>query len=83
MRRIRLNEWIERPSGETGLRKTSGEDRAGMHGHGGSSPNKKRRRPVLKWKLMDSIIYIRMRNEYLEREGILVKVGDRRWRLRG
>jgi len=32
---------------------------------------------------MDSIIYIRMRNEYLEREGILVKVGDRRWRLRG
>jgi len=53
-----------------------------MPGHEGRGSNKKRRRPIQKWKLMDSIIYIRMRNEYLEREGILVKVGDRRWRLR-
>ncbi len=71
MRRIRLDEWI----------KTTDAGK-GMPGHEGRGSNKKRRRPIQKWKLMDSIIYIRMRNEYLEREGILVKVGDRRWRLR-
>lgn len=50
---------------------------------GDGRPEKKaRRRPTPRWKIKDSIIYIRMRDEYLEREGILVKVGERRWRLR-
>ncbi len=71
MRRIRLDEWIN--ATEVGK---------GISNHEERSPNKKRRRPIQKWKLLDSIIYIRMRNDYLEREGILVKVGDRKWRLR-
>ena len=73
MRRIRLDEWSAN---------TSEESRQGMYIHGERGSNKKRRRPTQKWKLLDSIIYIRMRNDYLEREGMLVKVGERRWRLR-
>jgi len=82
MRRIRLDEWTVKPSGEAGMRKKSRDDKRGICDRRECGSNKKRRRPTLKWKLMDSIIYIRMRKEYLEREGILVKVGDRRWRLR-
>ena len=45
------------------------------------SEKKVRRRPTPGWKIMDSIIYIRMRDEYLAREGILVKTGEREWYL--
>jgi hypothetical protein len=41
-----------------------------------------RRRPVAKWKLLDSIVYIKMRDKYLQETGILKKVGKRRWKLR-
>lgn len=41
-----------------------------------------RRRPIAKWKLLDSIIYIKMRDQYLQETGILQKVGRRRWKLR-
>jgi len=40
-----------------------------------------RRRPVPKWKLIDSIIYIKMRDQYLQENGILQKLGKRRWKL--
>ena len=47
------------------------------------SPGKPiRRRPTPEWKLLDSIIYIRMRDRYLQREGILRQVGKRRWKLK-
>ncbi len=42
---------------------------------------KVRRRPTPKWKLIDSIKYIKMRNEYLREEGILVKKGEMKWKL--
>lgn len=45
MRRIRLDEWIK--STDVGKGISSREER---------SPNKKRRRPTQKWKLLDSII---------------------------
>lgn len=41
-----------------------------------------RRRPVPNWKLLDSIMYIKMRDKYLQETGILQKVGKRRWKLR-
>jgi len=40
-----------------------------------------RRRPVPKWKLIDSIIYIKMRDKYLQETRILQKMGKRRWKL--
>jgi len=46
------------------------------------SEKKIRRRPTPLWKIRDSIIYIRMRDEYLAREGILVKTGERKWYLK-
>ena len=47
LRRIRLDEWAEKTLGEAGMRKTTGEDQTGACGHGGSSSNKIRRRPLL------------------------------------
>ncbi len=38
-------------------------------------------RPTPRWKLTDSIKYIKMRDQYLRKNGILVKVGKRRWKL--
>lgn len=38
-------------------------------------------RPTPKWKLVDSIKYIKMRDEYLRRKGILVKKGKRKFQL--
>ncbi len=40
-----------------------------------------RRRPTPRWKIRDSIQYIRMRDRYLQEQGILVKVGPRRYHL--
>ncbi len=40
-----------------------------------------KRRPTPKWKLRDSIRYIKRKDEYLREEGILVKKGDRKWKL--
>ncbi len=40
-----------------------------------------RRRPIARWKLLDSIMYIKMRNKYLQETRILQKMGKRRWRL--
>jgi hypothetical protein len=40
-----------------------------------------RRRPVSQESLINSILYIRARNKYLQEEGILVEIGPRRWRL--
>jgi hypothetical protein len=40
-----------------------------------------RSRPVAKWKLLDSILYIKMRDKYLQETGVLQKLGKRRWRL--
>ncbi|MFW5946732.1 MAG: hypothetical protein ACOCTN_07690 [Candidatus Natronoplasma sp.] len=50
-----------------------------------SSPIEKEKkvkgRPTPKWKLRDSIRYIERRDEYLREKGILVKKGDRKWKL--
>ena len=40
-----------------------------------------RRRPVSREALINSILYIRARDRYLQEEGILTKTGPRRWRL--
>ncbi len=40
-----------------------------------------RHRPTPRWKLIDSIVYIKMRDEYLQQEGILVRTGERRWKF--
>ncbi len=41
-----------------------------------------RRRPVSHEELINSIIYIRARDKYLQEEGILTEIGPRRWRLK-
>ena len=46
-----------------------------------SKEKKIKRRPSPKWKVRDSIKYIKRRDEYLREEGILVKKGDRKWML--
>lgn len=50
-----------------------------------SSPIEKekkiKRRPTAKWKLKNSIRYIERRDKYLREKGILVKKGDRKWKL--
>lgn len=38
-------------------------------------------RPTSDWKLRNSIIFIKRRDEYLQKEGILVRTGRRSWRL--
>jgi hypothetical protein len=55
-----------------------------MRGKANSEPPRKpvRRRPTERWKILDSIIFIRARDEYLQKEGILVKTGERKWRVR-
>lgn len=40
-----------------------------------------RRRPVSHEELINSILYIRARNRYLQEEGILVEIGPRRYKL--
>ncbi len=40
-----------------------------------------RRRPVSKEKLSNSIRYIKMRDRYLQKNGILVRTGERSWKL--
>ena len=40
-----------------------------------------RRRPVSDEALANSIRYIRMRDKYLQENGILVQIGERKWRL--
>ena len=40
-----------------------------------------RRKPSTEEALLNSINYIRMQREYLEKEGILVRTGKRTWRL--
>ncbi len=51
----------------------------------GSSKGRRKKfpktRPTEDWKLRDSIKYIRLRDKYLQEEGILVKIGERKWRL--
>ncbi len=42
---------------------------------------KVKRRPTPRWKLIDSIKYIKMRDRYLQRENILVRKGEREWEL--
>ena len=46
-----------------------------------SKENKIKRRPSPKWKVRDSIRYIKRRDKYLREKGILVKKGDRKWKL--
>jgi hypothetical protein len=41
-----------------------------------------RRRPVSHEELINSIIYIKARDKYLQKEGILTEIGLRRWRLK-
>ncbi len=41
-----------------------------------------RQRPTPRWKMEDSIEYIKMRDRYLQEQGILVRLGKRHWRLR-
>jgi hypothetical protein len=41
-----------------------------------------RRRPVQEWKLIDSLMFIKARREYLEKEGILVRTGKKNWTMR-
>lgn len=38
-------------------------------------------RPSTDWELTNSIKFIRMRDKYLREEGILVKIGERKWKL--
>lgn len=38
-------------------------------------------RPTQDWKLEDSIKYIERMDKYLREEGILVKIGERKWKL--
>ena len=40
-----------------------------------------RKRPKSDWKLNDAILYIRMRNKYLKKNGILVKISARNYKL--
>ncbi|MDG6221073.1 MAG: hypothetical protein QCI38_06450 [Candidatus Thermoplasmatota archaeon] len=40
-----------------------------------------RQRPTPKWKIDDSVEYIRMRDRYLQEKRILVRTGPRSWRL--
>jgi len=40
-----------------------------------------RRRPTPKWKLLDSIIYIKLRDKYLKKEGIIQELDNRLWRV--
>ena len=40
-----------------------------------------RRRPVSDEKMANSIKYIKMRDKYLQDNGILVKTGERSWKL--
>ncbi|MFW5953602.1 MAG: hypothetical protein ACOCSJ_05505 [Candidatus Natronoplasma sp.] len=50
-----------------------------------SSPIEKEKkvkgRPTPKWKLRDSIRYIKRGDDYLREKEILVKKGDRKWKL--
>jgi len=41
-----------------------------------------RRRPVSHEALINSILYIKARDRYLQEEGILTEIGPRRWRLK-
>jgi len=66
MRRVTLEEWLKDSPPKS--------EKSGKRGV--------RRRPSPQWKLIDSINFIRMRNDYLEREEILVRTGKRRWKLR-
>ena len=38
-------------------------------------------RPIPDWKLSDSIKYVKMRDDNLKEQGILVKEGKRKYRL--
>ena len=40
-----------------------------------------RRKPVSHEELINSILYIRARDRYLQKEGILTQLGPRRWML--
>ena len=40
------------------------------------------RRPSPRWKVVDSVLYIIARDEYLQKAGILTKTGERRWYLK-
>lgn len=40
-----------------------------------------RRRPTFKWKLIDSIAYIKLKDNYLRNKKILIPIGQRRYRL--
>jgi hypothetical protein len=40
-----------------------------------------RRRPVSHEELINSILYIKARDRYLQEAGILTQTGPRRWRL--
>jgi hypothetical protein len=46
-----------------------------------NSRKKVRRRPVSHEALINSILYIRARDRYLQENGILLKTGPRAWRL--
>ena len=48
-----------------------------------SHPRKRlpRRRAKSKWEIRNSILFIKLKDAYLEKNGILVKVGKRRYRM--
>jgi hypothetical protein len=41
-----------------------------------------RRRPVSREALINSILYIKARDRYLQENGILIQTGPRTWKLR-
>ncbi len=51
--------------------------------NGPTFPRKKihKDRPSTDWELTNSIKFIKMRDKYLREEGILVKIGERKWKL--
>jgi len=62
------------------MRKMTLDERAGRI-RGPGHARAVRRRPTPRWKIRDSIIYIRRRDRWLAEQGILVRLGPRRYRL--
>ena len=45
------------------------------------SKKKTKRKLTPRWKLLDSIKFIKMKDKYLKEKGVLVKKGKRKYRL--
>ena len=69
MRRIKLEEWCKEISAQQKEILSQGK------------PKAVKRKPTSEQEFINSIIYIKMRDEYLQNEGILVKIGKRRYRF--